>query len=70
MVLRYVARFFLRKGYSCSVREIQSNFGWMSPTAAVRHLEELQRKGYIQRVPRIARSITITESGWQIANVE
>jgi repressor LexA len=48
-----------RKGFPPSVKEIQDNFEFKSPTAAQDHLNVLARKGHILRHPNISRGIEL-----------
>jgi repressor LexA len=50
------------KGYPPTVREIGERLGLRSSCTVQRHLEALERKGYIKRSPTKARSIEIVQA--------
>ena len=47
-------------GITPSRSEIQEHFGFASPNAVRGHLQALERKGAIQRAPRIARGLVLS----------
>ena len=57
-VLKFIQEEIRRKRIPPSVREIGSAFGISSPRGVTRHLEALEKKGFIQR-GRIARGIRV-----------
>jgi len=61
-VLDFLRTFQHAHGWPPSTREIQAHFGFSSQTGAVNYLNIIERKGYIRRDPRKARSITILAS--------
>jgi len=61
-VFEFIQREIRKKGIPPSVREIGSVFGIKSPRGVIRHLEALEKKGFIQR-ERIARGIKILARG-------
>lgn len=42
-----------------TIREICSEFGFRSPHGAVCHLDALERKGLIRRLPKVSRGIEV-----------
>jgi repressor LexA len=61
-VLEGVYRIAQEKGYPPTVREIGEKLGLRSSCTVQRHLEALERKGYIRRSPTKARSIEIVQA--------
>ena len=60
-VLDYILRMLEERGYPPSVREICDAFGFSSTRGALRHLEALERKGFISRAPG-ARAIQVRDA--------
>jgi len=58
-VLDFIRSYQQNQGVMPSVRDIAAHFGFASPTAAVDHLKALQRKGYLDAIPRQARSLRL-----------
>jgi repressor LexA len=58
-VLRYVESYIAERGYAPSGKEINARFGWSSPRASFIYLDALEKKGYLKRSARTARSIVI-----------
>jgi repressor LexA len=58
-LLATIKSFKEAKGYSPTVRELQSHYGYKSPTVIQKRLESLEKRGLIEREPKIARSIRI-----------
>jgi len=58
-VLRTITDLAERQGYPPTVREIGDDLGGRSTCVVQRHLEALERKGYITREPRKARTIRV-----------
>jgi len=58
-VLDFLKTFFAERGYAPSLREICAFFGIKSPKNATKHLDALERKGYIRRSAAISRAIEI-----------
>ena len=58
--LRFVLETLERRGYPPSVRELGEALGLSSTRGALRHLEALERKGFITRAPG-ARAIQVRE---------
>jgi repressor LexA len=61
-VLEGIYRIAREKGYPPTVREIGERLGLRSSCTVQRHLEALERKGYIKRSPTKARSIEIVQA--------
>ncbi len=66
-VLRYLARRTSEGDGSPSVREVGAAVGLRSTRSAHAHLMRLEKDGYVSRVGRRARSIRLTEKGWETA---
>lgn len=56
-VLEFVRKHRSEHGFMPTTREIQAQFGYGSQTAVVNHLIALEKKGFIQRLPKMARGI-------------
>jgi SOS-response transcriptional repressor LexA len=56
-VYRWIVNAYAERGYGIGVREIAEAFGWASPTAALRYVLLLDKRGYVTRVPGRANSI-------------
>lgn len=61
-VLDFIASFQASSGCSPSIREIQANFGFASSFAVRRHLLALEKKGFVGKMDRKARSLVIRGS--------
>ncbi len=59
-ILRFVERYIQDNDYPPSYREIAQYFGLSSVATVAGHVETLKRKGYIETVGNIARSIQLT----------
>jgi repressor LexA len=57
-VLDFIRKHQRKTGFPPTSREIQTQFGFRSQTAAMNHLRALERKGAIQRTPGKARALT------------
>lgn len=62
-VLDYLEDHIARVGYPPTLREIADRFSFSGPRAAAKHLESLQRKGYLTRTPGVSRGLEITGPG-------
>lgn len=58
-ILSYIRRSQETNGYSPSIREIGERFILASPSTVKHHLDALEDKGYIKRLPGAARAIKI-----------
>ncbi len=56
-ILEFVVDFMEDKGVTPTMREIASRFGFSAPASVRRHLEALEKKGYIRRHEGRARGI-------------
>ncbi len=55
-VLNFVRAYFKENGFWPTVRDIQQNFGFKSPNAALGHLRALEKKQALSRCPSQARA--------------
>lgn len=62
-VLRYIASYCEKCGYSPTIREICKEFDLSSLRGVVVHLEALGRKGLLDRSNTVARTMQITAAG-------
>lgn len=60
-ILAYLMDFIKQKGYPPSLREVAQHFQLRGPRAIKKHLDLLERKGYIRRSPRCPRTIEIVD---------
>ncbi len=58
-MLEFIKVHISSKGYPPTIREICSHFGFSSPLSAKQHVDALQRKGYIHKVPAKQRNIEV-----------
>lgn len=61
LILDFVKQSIRDRGFPPSVRDICHHFDIQSPQGAQRHLNALEKKGYLKRDPRLARSLRLTE---------
>ncbi|MEK6590565.1 MAG: transcriptional repressor LexA [Nitrospinota bacterium] len=61
-ILDFLKEYLEDRGYPPSLMEICTRFRINAPKNARKHLEALERKGYIKRSPNISRAIEITSS--------
>lgn len=61
-ILEFLGETIRERGFPPSIREISAHFGITSTQGVQRHLEALEKKGYIERDSR-ARSIRLTGAG-------
>lgn len=66
-VLNFIEDFIEDNGYSPTVKEIMIQFNFASPTAVTMHLGALEKKGYITKQGRLARSIVTLNTKQQKA---
>lgn len=62
-VLEYVRDSSKARGYPPTLREISAHFGWSSTTSTVDHLRQLEKRGFISRVPGRERTLVVTSAG-------
>jgi repressor LexA len=60
-ILEFIRESIKQRGFPPSIREISAQFAISSTQGVQRHLEALEKKGYIRKDPRAARSLQITE---------
>ena len=60
-ILNFISESTEERGFPPSIREISAQFGIQSTQGVVRHLEALEKKGYIKRDGRSARSVQLTD---------
>ncbi len=60
LILDFVKSTIRDRGFPPSVRDICQHFNIQSPQGAQRHLNALEKKGYLKRDPRLARSLSLT----------
>lgn len=60
-VLVFIKDFLQNKGFFPSYRDIQDAFNYKSINAAVRHVEAIEKKGFIKRIPGRARAFVFTD---------
>lgn len=58
-ILDYISGFIRENGYPPSLREICARFGIRSPKNARKHLEALEKKGFLKRAANASRAIGI-----------
>ena len=58
-ILSFLTEYLRERGYPPTLREIASNFNLTGPMAPKRHLEALERKGYLRRLGGGSRAIEI-----------
>jgi repressor LexA len=62
-ILGYVEEYTFRTGYPPTLREIARRFNFSGPRAAAKHLQAVERKGFITRKPGISRGVEIVGQG-------
>lgn len=68
-VVRHILGFSKAKGYPPSVRDISDLMGGISTNAVHGHLDALMTKGLVNRHPKVARSLTVTQLGSSLAGI-
>ncbi len=68
-VLSFIREHIEWHGYAPSLREISTHFGISGPQNARKHIEALEKKGYIKRTPRLARGIEIMGEPAEISSI-
>ncbi|MGG6196185.1 LexA family protein [Pantoea allii] len=61
--LDFIRGYIGKNRISPTILEIAHGMGWSSGNAASEHVNALERKGFIRRVKRASRGITITSQG-------
>lgn len=59
-VLKFIREFIEYHGYGPSLREIAAHLGISGPQNARKHLDALEKKGYLKRTPHLARAVELT----------
>lgn len=59
--LEFIRKYIRQCGYGPTVRELAEGMGIHSPNGVMRHLNALERKGFIRRQANLSRSIILTE---------
>jgi len=67
-ILAFIESFLDRHGYSPSLEEIGAHFGFASPNAAFKHLQALEKRGFIRRHTHAARSIELVKPADSVAS--
>ncbi len=65
-ILNYIAEYIQEHNYPPTYQEIADAFDITSKHGVVRHLEALERKGYIERSNTLARSIRIVHPAYSV----
>jgi repressor LexA len=60
-VLSFLSGYIRKKGYPPTVREIARHFRMSGPKGAKKHLDILEKKGFIRRTPKSPRAIEIAQ---------
>ena len=58
-VLEFLRAYIAEHGFAPTHRDICKHFGIVSPNGVHGHLHSLEAKGYIRRIPNVARAIVI-----------
>jgi repressor LexA len=61
-ILGFLKDFILENGYPPSLREVCEKFGISGPNNAAKHLDALERKGFIRRLSKASRAIEVFDS--------
>lgn len=65
-ILDFITRFVDEKGYSPSLMEIGREFGLSSVATVHKHVENLQKKGYVRKSWNANRSLDLTEKALSV----
>lgn len=68
-VVEAIAYHQIVHGFPPTVRELKDEVGYHSTSAMAYRLDLCERLGLIQRVPRLARSVTLTAAGRTLAGL-
>ena len=68
-VLDFIRRTELARGQGPTTREVQQHFGFRSQTAAIDHINALERKGVLDKTPGKARAVTTSPPRLDIVHV-
>lgn len=70
VILNFIHSFSRKKGFQPSMREIGEHFGIRSTHGVHRHLQALQKKGYLKRPPGQGRALELVHFPPQTGSVE
>ena len=59
-ILDFISEATRSKGYPPSIREISAHFGIQSTQGVLRHIDALEKKGFLKRDSRSARALQVT----------
>jgi repressor LexA len=62
-ILNFIKDFFFKKGYAPTVRDIVKGCQISTTSVVQHHLNQLEKDGFIQRNPRVFRSIRLMDQG-------
>jgi repressor LexA len=65
-ILEWLAKFQARKGFPPSVREIGEALGLASAGSLHKHLQALEKGGYLERSPGKKRTWSVTNKAWDL----
>ena len=68
-VVEAIADHQIAYGFPPTVRELKDEVGYHSTAAMAYRLDVCERLGLIRRVPRLARSVTLTPAGRALAGL-
>lgn len=68
-VVEAIAYHQIAHGFPPTVRELKDEVGYHSTAAMAYRLDVCEKLGLIRRVPRLARSVTLTPSGRALAGL-
>lgn len=64
--LRFISSFHDEMGFAPGLRDLMAAFGLKSTYSASQRITALERHGYVRKLPRVARSVILTERGRQV----
>ena len=64
-----IAYYQVVHGFPPTVRELQDRVGYHSTSAVAYRLDLCEDLGLVERVPRLARAVTLTEAGRALAGL-
>ena len=65
-VIRFIRDFRTTHPYGPTVREIAKGVGWRSTSTAHHVIDVLTYEGFVSQVPKIPRTINLTEKGVEL----
>ena len=69
-ILSFLRASMDQNGFAPTIQDVANRFGFLSPNAALLHLQALEKKGYIRRVRGISRGISIVGDTAHLPTVE